>query len=176
MTFRLADSLPRSISVPARHGAGPSAERRCIIEDALDAGHGSCALGNPVIARLVEAALLHFDGSRYRLLAWTVMPNHVHALIQTVPGHALCAVVQSWKSFTAKQVRRIAPGPSRFWQPEYFDRYVRNDRHLAAVMTYIEANPVKAGLCAAPEDWPFGSACRRREARSAGVSPADARW
>jgi putative transposase len=42
--------------------------------------------------------------------------------------------------------------------PEYFDRYMRDDHQLAATQAYIEANPVKAGLCGEPSDWPYSSA------------------
>ena len=47
----------------------------------LDAGMGTCWLRQPEVAQIIEDALLHFDGIRYRLIAWTIMPNHVHALI-----------------------------------------------------------------------------------------------
>jgi REP element-mobilizing transposase RayT len=48
-----------------------------------------------------------------------------------------------------------------FWARDYFDRYIRDDAHLAAVVRYVETNPVKAGLVERPEDWPWGSAARR---------------
>ncbi|HPB97339.1 MAG TPA: hypothetical protein PKW66_15580, partial [Polyangiaceae bacterium] len=46
-------------------------------------GHGNCWLKQPEIASIVEKAWLYFDGQRYRLLVWCVMPNHVHVLIET---------------------------------------------------------------------------------------------
>jgi putative DNA methylase len=58
-------------------------ELRRRIEEYLDAGHGACWLRRPEIAALVEGALRYFDGQRYRLLAWCVMPNHVHTLIRS---------------------------------------------------------------------------------------------
>ena len=48
----------------------------------IDAGHGSCALQEPAIGYAVQAALLSFDRQRYRMFAWVVMPNHVHALFE----------------------------------------------------------------------------------------------
>ncbi len=51
----------------------------------------------------------------------------------------------------------------RFWQKEYFDRFIRNARHFAKVVAYIENNPVKARLCEKPEDWPFSSAWFRKK-------------
>ena len=112
----------------------------------------------PAIAYIVEDALLHGDGQDYRLLAWCVMPNHVHALIETQEEHPLHKVVQGWKSFTAKHVNRQLGRSGTVWMRDYFDRYIRDDRHLAAVIAYIHANPVKAGLVLAEHDWPCSSA------------------
>jgi len=44
--------------------------------------------------------------------------------------------------------------------PDYYDRFIRDQKHLSTVQRYIRNNPVKAGLCATPEDWPWGSARR----------------
>ncbi|MHB1560544.1 MAG: REP-associated tyrosine transposase, partial [Isosphaeraceae bacterium] len=170
ITFRLADSLPQSLleswkaeldRLPAEQSAK---RRRQAIEAALDQGIGACHLRRPEIARLVEDALLHFDGTRYDLQAWTIMPNHVHALIVPLHGNSLSSIVHSWKSFTAKQANARLGLSGQFWQEEYFDRMIRDEDHWYNTVAYIEENPVKAGLCARAEEWPFGSACRGGEA------------
>ena len=99
VTFRLADSLPTRIAkaLQDRDHAFPRLDRE------LDAGLGACWLRRPDIASIVEDALLHFDGRRYRLLAWCLMPNHAHVVIEIVGETSLSEVVRSWKSFTAKQ-------------------------------------------------------------------------
>ncbi len=172
VTFHLGDSLPRHVLGRLRAEAAESLiERQRTMERLLDAGYGACWLGRPEIARLVEDALLHFDGIRYRLLCWTVMPNHVHALIETLPGHPLYRVVQGWKGFTAFAANRLLGRSGAFWARDYFDRYVRDDRHLAAVVRYIDNNPVKARLAESPEGWPFGSARRRASAANNGAAP-----
>ena len=74
-----------------------NAELRKRIERYADQGYGACWLRDDRIAAIVQGTLLHFDGERYRLLAWVVMPNHVHVLIETLEGFALSDVVQSWK-------------------------------------------------------------------------------
>jgi REP element-mobilizing transposase RayT len=89
------------------------------------------------------------------------MPNHVHCVIEAMPGWPVGDVVGAWKSFTAKAIHRLLYRLGSFWQSDYFDRYIRDDAHLAAVIAYIESNPVKAGLCAASEAWPWGSAAMR---------------
>jgi REP element-mobilizing transposase RayT len=69
------------------------------------------------------------------------MPNHVHTLIETRPEQSLSRIVHGWKSFTAKQANQYLKRSGAFWAPEYFDRYMRDDTHLAATRLYIEQNP-----------------------------------
>jgi len=97
-------------------------------------------------------------GERYRLLAWCVMPNHVHAVAEMLPGFALAHVVHSWKSYMAKEANKMLHREGPFWQREYYDRYIRDDRHLERAIAYIEQNPVKAGLVAQAKEWAFSSA------------------
>jgi len=182
INFRLADALPNSVLerwLAELSGKADEAVAAVIYQRAekyLDAGHGECWLRDPAIARLVEDALLHFDSERYHLLAWCVMPNHVHAMIETLEGFPLADVLHSWKSFTAKQANRILGRQGEFWQREYFDRYIRHAEHFLQAIAYIEENPVKAGLARVKTDWPWSSA-RFRQAGSdntgsAGILPA----
>ena len=145
-----------------------SAELRRRIERYLDSGYGACWLRDSGVAQLVEDALLHFDGARYNLLAWTVMPNHVHALLEALDGFPLDGVIHSWKSFSAKRANRILEREGRFWAPDYFDRRIRDDAHFAGAVRYIEQNPVKAGLVESASDWRRGSAYNMREPMRAG--------
>ena len=161
VTFHLGDSLPagRLRQLLAETSDG-STERRHRLQVMLDAGYGACWLRRPEIAGLVERALLVNDGIRYRLLAWEVMPNHVHVLVETVPEVPLSEVVRGWKGATAREANRLLDRSGAFWERDYFDRYVRDDAHLAAAVRYIDENPVRAGLVTKPADWPFGSARR----------------
>ena len=158
VTFRLADSLPAEVVNRLREESGHARKNPDGIETLLDAGHGACWLKQPAIADILEEALLHGDGQGYRLLAWCVMPNHVHVLIDTQEGIPLHDVLHSWKSFTAKAINRRLSRTGTVWMRDYFDRYIRDDRHLATVMAYIHANPVKAGLVDHEEAWPHSSA------------------
>lgn len=177
VTFRLVDSLPNAILARWEHELSHmnapegDIERRKRIESYLDQGLGSAWMRRPDIASLVEAALLHFDGVRYKMPAWVIMPNHVHALLIPLQGFLLEDIVHSWKSFTANQANKILNRSGQFWQAEYFDRYIRNSQHYFAAVDYIEQNPVKAGLCQSPRDWPFSSA-RVRALQDAGRMPA----
>ena len=160
VTFRLADSLPAHVvvSLDQETKCADDATRRAQIEAYLNAGYGDCYLRDPRIARLVEDALLHFDGERYRMIAWVVMPNHVHVLLETIQGYALGRIVHSWKSYTANEANRVLGRTGRFWFREYFDRFIRDRRHFANAVRYIHNNPVKAGLVEKAEDWPFSNA------------------
>jgi hypothetical protein len=77
ITYRLADSLPRTTVEELRSDPvlTTSAQRRQRLEELLDAGYGACHLRIPQVARLVEDALLYFDGERYRLNAWVLCPT-----------------------------------------------------------------------------------------------------
>jgi putative DNA methylase len=123
------------------------------------------------VATLVQDAFLHFDGERYRLLAWVIMPNHVHVIIETMKAHSLSKVVHSWKSYTANFANRILQREGAFWGEDYFDRFIRNNEHFAYALQYVHNNPVKAGLCKRAQDWKFSSASwanewRARDARA----------
>ena len=161
--FRLADSLPQSLlrqledelqSLPETE---QREEKRRRIETALDQGRGACLLSRPQVAALVRGALRHFDGDRYHLHGWVVMPNHVHALATLRGDNALSGVVHSWKSYTARHANAVLGLCGAFWSVDYFDRLVRDEDHFAATLDYIHWNPVTAGLCAEPGDWPWSS-------------------
>jgi REP element-mobilizing transposase RayT len=156
ITFRLADTLPQS----KKHlweEKDPQLKYQKI-EHLLDQGLGECWLKNPAIAGIVENAFLHFDGERYHLLAWVIMPNHVHLLIETKHGFALGDVIHSWKSYTSLKSNEALSRQGDFWSPDYFDRYIRNHDHYQRVIRYIHNNPVKAGLVADSKDWQWSSA------------------
>ncbi len=144
------------------------AVKRARVEEYLNAGHGACYLRQQQIAEIVENNWLHFDGKRYQLFAWVVMPNHVHVLIEIWEGHPLDKVIHSWKSYTATEANKLLKRKGAFWFPDYFDRYIRDGKHFANAIRYIHENPVAAGLVEKAEDWQFSSA----RLWSAGILPA----
>ena len=96
------------------------------------------------------------------MIAWCLMPNHVHVIIEIVAGHSLTDIVRSWKSFTARKANDQLGRSGPFWHPDYFDRYMRNEAHLAQTVEYVELNPVKAGLVESADDWLWSSAHFRK--------------
>lgn len=165
LTFRTADSLPadklakleeRLRCLPLNEQA---AKKRRQIESWLDAGYGHCPLAHPAVAKTLKESLLRFHGSRYELVEWCIMPNHVHVLLH--PHAPLSKIVQSWKSYTGRwtierweELGFSGDKPNQLWMPDYWDRFIRNGEHLNNVVRYIRSNPEKAGLT----NWPWSSA------------------
>ncbi|GIV02400.1 MAG: hypothetical protein KatS3mg082_3032 [Nitrospiraceae bacterium] len=176
VTFRLADTLPKSFldrleeeqrqeeaRLQREHGQIPEEAKRQLkekisekIEEYLDKGSGACWLRKPEIAELVANALRHFNGTRYRLHGFVIMPNHVHVLVTPQGDHTLSSILHSWKSYTANEANKLLGRKGRdFWQRESYDHLVRNEKDFLRIWQYMLANPVKAGLCEHPEEWPF---------------------
>jgi REP element-mobilizing transposase RayT len=150
----------------------PEKEARIIlqsrIEKYLDQGYGECLLKVDTVAKMVQDSLLKFDGVRYRLFSWVVMPNHTHSLFTRFADWELSQLMHSHKSYTAHEANNLLQRSGQFWMEEYFDRYMRNMKHFWNTVRNIENNPVKAGLCAKASDWPFSSAwfCERGDRTS----------
>ena len=126
-----------------------------------------------VQSRRTRASVVQLKGSRGgfifppRKSGWslTVMPNHAHLLLTPNAGHELSAIQQSLKSYTANEANKILGRTGQFWQPEAFDRWIRDADHFAKTIAYIENNPVKARLCKRAEDWLFSSAWFRKRGK-----------
>lgn len=162
VTFMLMDSFPveRRREWEAFLQEPSESLRRRKLEAWLDRGHGQCWLQQPKIALLVEEALRRFDGCRYHLQAWVIMPNHIH-LVVNVFETPLSQLVKSWKGSTAHAANLILGRHGPFWQEDYFDTMIRNAAHLAKAILYVERNPTKAKLVLDPRAWPWNSACHR---------------
>jgi putative transposase len=158
VTFRLQDSFPstRRAEWQALLEIEDNRQRRTRLEAYLDRGHGACCLRRRTIAALAEGALRHFDGERYELLAWVVMPNHIHTLLRV--RHPLGQILQSWKRFIAREANKLLRREGPFWEREYWDTYMRDSDQLIKAHRYIEQNPVKAGLVTDARGWPWSSA------------------
>jgi Rad3-related DNA helicase len=163
ITFRLADSIPqeklrqweRELKEWLKNNPEPHTEaQRAEYQDKfterfhawLDAGQGECILKQPRMAAVVEEALRSFDGERYALGCYVVMPNHVHVNVRPLREHSLSDITHSWKSFSAHRINEMLGRSGRLWQPESFDHLVRDEAQLEKFSAYIQENPVKAGL------------------------------
>lgn len=162
--FGLADALDGIVI------DGEGDDRRRAYDVGLDRGLGECLLSDPACAAIVQDELLRLDGERYRLLAWCVMPNHVHVVIDQTSD--LPGTVRRWKSWTAREINRAIDRQGQLWRREYFDRFARNEKHLQTMIHYVENNPVTAGLVGAVEEWAWSSASHRPFAGQGPSAPA----
>jgi type I restriction enzyme R subunit len=115
-------------------------------EDYLDSCQGECVLRQPALAKIVADTLLHFDGVRYRLGDFVVMPNHVH-LLAAFPGELeMAKQCDSWLHFSARQINVRLKRKGKFWQQEPFDHLVRSPEQYEHFRRYIEDNGRKTQL------------------------------
>jgi REP-associated tyrosine transposase len=122
---------------------------------------GPSWLKDPRLARIAVNALEHGQTKLgfYKLHAYVVMANHIHLLL--TPAVAVRRIMRGLKGVTACQANRLLRRRGQpFWQDESFDHWVRDGREFDRIISYIEFNPVKAGLVEYPEDWPWSSAAR----------------
>ena len=105
---------------------------------------------------MVDDAIRFFDGSRYLLHAWTIMPNHVHVAFRSGDGYTLDRILKSWKRYTAREANKMLGRSGAFWQEESYDSLLHDQRDLDHVIHYIVSNPVKAGMV----DWPWVTVLR----------------
>ncbi|MCC7308040.1 MAG: AMP-binding protein [Acidobacteria bacterium] len=169
ITFRLADSLPQSVlrklKLELEHEklSNPSREYRKRVEEYLDQGIGECLMKDARVADIVSETILN-EGSRSCIVfSWVVMPNHAHILLRPQDGHAIPAIMKRIKGVSARRINQLLGRYGSVWQPDYFDRYIRDAEHFHKTVRYIHKNPVKAGLCSEPEDWKFSSASRNAD-------------
>ncbi len=175
ITYRLADSLPSSVvhrieserkQWLSAHGVDSkdsdwkqqiqklglldfAAYQRFVaemFEGELDSLHGDCILRNVTVATLVGDSLRFFDGIRYSLAAYVVMPNHVHVLVCFRKGHSMLKQCYGWKHFQASQINKLLGTSGPVFQAESFDHLVRDRDHFWKFCDYIANNPRKAKL------------------------------
>jgi type I restriction enzyme R subunit len=147
------------------------------VERWLDGQSANRVLQDPRLAQAVVDSLYFFAGRRYDLLAYVVMPSHMHWLFQPLPewveglkvGRPTPRerIMYSLKRYTANACNRLQNKRGAFWQDESYDHWVRDSDEMERIIHYIEWNAVKAGLVLAPEEWSFSSAAARKVAGTA---------
>lgn len=139
----------------------------------LDSEPANRALAEPMMARIVTDAFLFFAGTRYDLLAYVVMPSHIHwvfrpleiwvATLNNSSRSPRESIVHSINRHSALQCNRNQNRSGEFWQHESYDHWIRDEDELERILHYVEWNPVKAGLVSKAHEWLFSSAFKRRE-------------
>jgi putative DNA methylase len=158
LTWRLHGSLPDNRPFP--ESAITSGRAFVLMDRLLDEVRiGPFYLRQEPIAEMVLQAI-HYNAAalgQYELHAWVIMPNHVHLLI--TPTVALAKITKSLKGITARRANALLGLEGKpFWQDESHDHVVRNERQFDRIRTYIEENPVRAGMAVNAQDFPWSSA------------------
>lgn len=158
VTFRLADSLPQiaiqeikrkiddfNHNHPKPWDEATAAEYQKNISDRyekyLDAGYGSCHLRNSKYRKHLSTAIHYFDNVSYNLIAYVIMPNHVHLLFRLIDCNTPDKIVHSIKRNSAIGINRMRGETGSFWMRRYFDRIVRDEADLIKYVEYIRYNP-----------------------------------
>ncbi|HZN34576.1 MAG TPA: transposase [Pirellulaceae bacterium] len=201
VTYRLAGSIPNEVlrelrdeysaRLKSRPPAGMDrAEHKAKVhrfmfgkyDRVLDGQAAISWLADARLAQIVRENLYHHHGTKYELLAYCIMPNHVHAVLQPLEGvvaavgdaasvaeqletpdrySVLSKIMHSLKSYTANRANELLGRSGVFWQKESYDHWIRDADELERIVAYVASNPVKAGLCDQSRRWQFSSAYDR---------------
>jgi type I restriction enzyme R subunit len=152
-------------------------------EEWLDRRPGTRHFADQRLAKVVVDAAYHFAGERYDLLAYVVMPSHLHWVFRPLDGWTKSLgpdadertprerIMHSLKRHTARECNKLLGRTGTFWQDESYDHCVLDVEELERVISYVEWNPVRAGLVEAPELWRFSSA---KDKAAKGLPPGQA--
>jgi len=167
VTFRLSDSLPQSklkeldesralwikTHRHKRRHEFTKEDRRTYnflfherIEKWMEAGYGSCILKEDAVLEIIVETLKFFDGKRYTLDSYVVMPNHIHIIVVPYEGNTLSQITHTWKAYSANIINKLSGKSGQLWRHESYDHIIRNEESYHQIRKYILLNPVKAGL------------------------------
>ena len=127
-------------------------------DSVLDSGeYGKNYLRIKEVAEICKTTLHYPDGKDYKLICYTIMPNHIHMVFELLPSNkGISKIMQSIKRISAKRANMLfLKREGVFWQDESFDRWIRDDKELYFVIKYVLLNPVNAGLVKDWKDWEF---------------------
>jgi REP element-mobilizing transposase RayT len=108
------------------------------------------------LARLTVAEMRRLDEEGYvQSIAWVLMPDHLHWLIQLSEKQGLSKVAQRFKARSAQSLNKSLQRKGAIWQKAYYDHAVRREEDLQEIVDYIIANPLRKGLVSRIEDYPL---------------------
>lgn len=142
--------------------------------DLLDAERNPIInLSKPELNKIIINSLKYWEGKKLKNLAFSIMPNHVHWVLELLEKDEegkpvyLQDILQSVKRFSASSINKLENRTGSLWQKESFDTTTRDEKHLYYVIEYTLNNPVNAGLV---KDWREWAGCWSIEA---GVANSD---
>jgi len=188
VTFRLADALPQTAlnnyNKEKKHwhevrdeahkkGEGTTAKDatkqlfHCFnkhLEQALTQNYGECTLNNPAAYKIVQDAIMHFEGERYKIFAYAIAGNHVHAIVKPIGEHQLSDILHSWKSFSSHEINKALGREGELWQKEFYDHIIRDEDDFVNQRDYILRHAV---------DQKFGLRLDSQSDRDGRATPSD---
>lgn len=162
ITFRLWGTIPMAVFLELKErSSGPELE--AILKARFPAFYSFYRdglstpkwLADPKVADIVQEALHFRDGEMFRLIAYCIMPTHVHMVVDRVDG-VLFRVMQSLKRHTAREANcRLQRTGRPFWHRESYDHVIRDYRDMCNQLRYLIDNPVKSGLVSEWSEFPY---------------------
>ena len=153
--LRLNDFMPELRSKHLAHLSSFAAEP--VVFFTVVAARRQAVLANGALQEILHGIwALAGERNGWWVGDYLLMPDHVHFFARA--GREAMPMkkwVQMWKSLSARQWMVLQRTSAPLWQEDYFDRYLRSAENYSEKWVYVEANPVRKGLVARPEDWPY---------------------
>lgn len=163
VTFRLGDALPQEklnylkrLREEWERRNPPPRSKECWeafakeyttqSERWLDEGYGICHFREQRWTTDLSERLHHFQGERYFLSCWAIMPNHCHVVIKPFDGFNVEDLIGAMKGVCARHINKDLGTSGAIWEEESYDRIIRDEEHLWRVVQYIGRNPKLSGL------------------------------
>ena len=180
VNFRLAGSLPTEVVERLRAEAAQLHEKLLSVKDPKeklllqnkeqskhfsrwdDALHSSKSghfwLREARIAETVANSIRYHDGDWFDVLAYCIMPNHVHLVLtpyesSVTADYSLTRIMHNIKRNSANHANEILGRMGSFWQHENYDHFARDEEELQRIIKYVLYNPVQANLVKEQADW-----------------------
>ncbi|MEA2105833.1 MAG: transposase [Bacteroidota bacterium] len=109
---------------------------------------------NQNIANIIKDAIFYLNVKEYKLICFTIMPNHVHLIIYKLKK-PLFKIMQVLKGYTSREINKKLNRKGKFWHTESYDNVIRSRNELANKIKYVLDNPVKAGLTNHWKNWEY---------------------
>ena len=157
ITFRLADSLPQDKLLEIKQSRQQwlndhpkpwdtdttmqydSLTQTC--DKWIDAGYGECILQYVEVRDIVVQTIMYGDKDEYDVMAFVIMPNHVHVILAVRDGHSLQDIVGKWKRVSSHRINKLLGREGSVWERDAFDRLLRSYKDYTNKVNYIIDNP-----------------------------------
>jgi REP element-mobilizing transposase RayT len=165
ITMRLAGTLPHFLKdelkqiIKDANGRGYwNTSRKYFVkmEAWLDNDYTNMILIQDQIANIITSTFEIYESKGIcKFYSYVIMPNHIHWFFRPL-NQSMSEIIQNIKRITARMANQsLGRTGRRFWQKEWFDHWSRTPEESEKIIQYIRNNPVKAGLVAKPEEWPY---------------------